>query len=215
MEQYLNLIKDVLDNGQKKNDRTGTGTISKFGYQMRFDLTEGLPIVTTKKIHTKSIIHELLWFISGDTNIRYLAKNGVRIWDDWPYKEFSKSESYTGETKKEFINRIKEDKEFADKWGDLGPIYGKQWRDFNGVDQLRLAIESIKNNPDSRRIIVNTWNVPQIPSMALAPCHMMFQFYVNGDELSLQLYQRSADIFLGVPFNITSYAILLEMVAKI
>lgn len=196
MKQYLDLMRHVRDNGTKKEDRTGTGTVSVFGYQMRFDLSEGFPLVTTKKCHLKSIIHELLWFLSGETNIRYLQDNGVRIWNEW-----------------------------ADEDGNLGPVYGYQWRNWprvgkdgscdGHVDQISQIIEQIKNTPDSRRIIVNAWNVGEIENMALPPCHMMFQFYVADGKLSCQLYQRSADIFLGVPFNISSYALLTMMVAQV
>ena len=191
MQQYLDLCRKVMNDGSIKEDRTGTGTKSIFGYQMRFDLNEGFPLVTTKKLHLKSIIYELLWFLNGDTNIKYLTDNGVRIWNEW-----------------------------ADEDGDLGPVYGKQWRSWgkpNGevVDQIKVAIDQIKNNPDSRRIIVSAWNVGELDQMALAPCHAFFQFYVNDGKLSLQLYQRSADIFLGVPFNIASYALLLMMVAQV
>lgn len=220
MKQYLELLKHILDKGSVKHDRTGTGTISTFGYQMRFDLSEGFPLVTTKKTHLKSIIHELLWFIQGDTNIKYLVDNGVRIWNEWPYQAFKKSSEYNGESLKEFASRIKEDNEFALKHGELGPVYGRQWRHFEGpdgkyVDQLSEAINLIKNNPSSRRIIVTSWNPPLIPEMALPPCHMMFHFYVNDNKLSCQLYQRSADTFLGVPFNIGSYALLTMMVAHV
>lgn len=191
MKQYHDLMQHILDHGTQKTDRTGTGTISIFGHQMRFDLTEGFPCITTKKLHLRSIIHELLWFLQGDTNIRYLKENRVSIWDEW-----------------------------ADKNGDLGPIYGKQWRswpDYQGeaIDQISQAIEQIKNKPDSRRIIVNAWNVAQINQMALPPCHTFFQFYVADGKLSCQLYQRSADVFLGVPFNIASYALLTMMVAQV
>ena len=191
MKQYLQLCEHILNNGTKKEDRTGTGTISTFGYQMRFNLQEGFPLVTTKKLHVKSIIHELLWFISGDTNVKYLQDNGVRIWNEW-----------------------------ADENGDLGPVYGYQWRSWptgNGehIDQLSNVIDQIKNNPDSRRLIVNAWNVAHVDSMALPPCHTMFQFYVAEGKLSCQLYQRSADVFLGVPFNIASYALLTMMIAQV
>lgn len=191
MKQYLDLLKHVLESGNQKGDRTGTGTKSTFGYQMRYNLREGFPLVTTKKVHLKSIIHELLWFLQGDTNIKYLIDNGVKIWNEW-----------------------------ADKDGNLGPVYGSQWRswpitDGRHIDQITEVIESIKNNPDSRRHIVSAWNVGELENMALPPCHAFFQFYVNDGKLSLQLYQRSADIFLGVPFNIASYAILLMMVAKV
>lgn len=191
MKQYLDLMRHVRDNGTKKEDRTGTGTVSVFGHQMRFNLSDGFPMVTTKKCHLKSIIHELLWFLSGDTNIKYLQDNGVRIWNEW-----------------------------ADEEGNLGPVYGYQWRNWpsaNGghIDQITQIIDQIKNNPDSRRIIVSAWNVGEIENMALPPCHMMFQFYVADGKLSCQLYQRSADIFLGVPFNISSYALLTMMVAQV
>lgn len=215
MKQYLDLIRKVLNEGIKKEDRTGTGTISYFGYQMRFDLSEGFPLLTTKKVHLKSIIHELLWFVRGDTNIKYLVDNGVSIWNDWPYKKYSESPEYKGETMDEFIEKIKTDDKFAKKWGDLGPVYGKQWRDFEGVDQLKNIIEQIRKNPDSRRLIVSSWNPKEVPNMALPPCHSLYQFYVIDGKLSLQLYQRSGDIFLGIPFNIASYALLLMMVAKV
>ena len=191
MQQYLNLLQRIIDNGAEKTDRTGTGTKSCFGYQMRFNLAEGFPMVTTKKLHLKSIIYELLWFLNGDTNIKYLNENGVRIWDEW-----------------------------ADKNGDLGPVYGKQWRSWeapNGVviDQISELIEQIKKTPDSRRLIVSAWNVGDLSKMALMPCHNMFQFYVADGKLSCQLYQRSADVFLGVPFNIASYALLTMMIASV
>ena len=215
MKQYLNLIQNVLDNGIKKEDRTGTGTISYFGQQMRYNLNEGFPLVTTKKVHLKSIIHELLWFISGDTNIKYLVDNDVRIWNDWPYAAYQKSEEFQGETIEEFAAKIKESDEFAEKWGKLGPVYGKQWRDFAGVDQLEDLINQIKNNPTSRRLIISAWNPAQIKDMALPPCHCFMQFYVNDGKLSCQLYQRSADIFLGVPFNIASYSLFTMMIAQV
>ncbi len=190
MKQYLELIDHTLKNGTKKEDRTGTGTISTFGYQMRFNMQDGFPLLTTKKLHIRSILHELLWFIKGDTNIKYLHNNGVHIWDEW-----------------------------ADEKGNLGPIYGYQWRNWTAregnIDQLKQVIESIKNNPNSRRHIVSAWNVGDIPNMALPPCHILYQFYVADGKLSLQLYQRSADLFLGVPFNIASYAFLLMMVAQV
>ena len=215
MKQYLDLIRKVLNEGTKKEDRTGTGTISYFGYQMRFDLKDGFPLVTTKKVHLKSIIHELLWFIHGDTNIKYLVDNGVSIWNDWPYKKYSESSEFKGETMDEFVEKIKTDDSFAKKWGDLGPVYGKQWRNFEGVDQLKNIIDEIRRNPDSRRLIVSSWNPKEVPNMALPPCHSLYQFYVIDGKLSLQLYQRSGDIFLGIPFNIASYALLLMMVAKV
>lgn len=191
MKQYLDLLSHIMEHGTDKSDRTGTGTRSVFGYQMRFNLADGFPLLTTKKLHLKSIIHELLWFLKGDTNARYLQENGVRIWNEW-----------------------------ADENGDLGHIYGYQWRswpDYNGghIDQISEVIETIKNNPDSRRIIVSAWNVADLPNMNLPPCHAFFQFYVADGKLSLQLYQRSADSFLGVPFNIASYALLLMMVAQV
>ncbi len=191
MKQYLDLLQHVLANGARKQDRTGTGTVSVFGYQMRFNLAEGFPLLTTKKLHTKSIIHELLWFLKGDTNIDYLKKNGVTIWDDW-----------------------------ADSNGNLGPVYGHQWRswstaDGKTIDQITQVIETIKKNPDSRRMIVSAWNVGDIDKMKLPPCHALFQFYVANGKLSCQLYQRSADIFLGVPFNIASYALLTCMIAQV
>ena len=191
MKQYLDLMRHVLDHGNDKSDRTGTGTRSVFGWQMRFDLAAGFPLLTTKKLHTKSIIHELLWLLSGDTNIRYLKENGVRIWDEW-----------------------------ADANGELGPVYGAQWRRWqspNGrqIDQIAELLDSLKNNPDSRRHMVSAWNPSDVPKMKLPPCHALFQFYVAGGKLSCQLYQRSADIFLGVPFNIASYALLTMMIAQV
>ena len=186
MNNYLNLLKDILENGTDKSDRTGTGTKSLFGYQLRFDLSKGFPLVTTKKTHLKSIIHELLWFLKGDTNIKYLNDNGVNIWNEW-----------------------------ADENGELGSIYGKQWTDWNGINQIKELINQIKHNQDSRRLIVSAWNVSELPNMALAPCHTLFQFYVTDGKLSLQLYQRSGDVFLGVPFNIASYSLLLMMVAQV
>ena len=191
MQQYLQLLQHILDNGVQKNDRTGTGTISTFGYQMRFNLQDGFPLVTTKKLHLRSIIHELLWFLKGETNVAYLKENGVSIWNEWANEE-----------------------------GELGPVYGKQWRSWEGangetVDQVADVINQIKKNPDSRRLIVSAWNVAQLPDMALMPCHALFQFYVAEGKLSCQLYQRSADVFLGVPFNIASYALLTMMIAQV
>lgn len=220
MQQYLHLLQHILDNGIWKNDRTGTGTYSCFGYQMRFNLQDGFPLVTTKKLHVKSIIHELLWFLKGDTNIQYLCKNGVHIWDDWPYEKYRKSTAFGGEDIKTFAQKIASDDAFAAKWGDLGPVYGAQWRhwqtaDGKFVDQISHLIEQIKTNPTSRRLIVSAWNVPYIESMALPPCHSLFQFYVLEGKLSCQLYQRSADVFLGVPFNIASYALLTMMIAQV
>ncbi|MCM1131676.1 MAG: thymidylate synthase [Roseburia sp.] len=215
MKQYLELCQTILDKGIKKEDRTGTGTISYFGYQMRFDLNEGFPLLTTKRVHLKSIIHELLWFISGDTNIKYLVNNDVRIWNDWPYASYQKSDAYQGETIEEFAEKIKSSDDFACRWGNLGPVYGKQWRNFNGVDQLEWLIHEIKNNPTSRRLIISSWNPAEIENMALPPCHCFMQFYVNENKLSCQLYQRSADVFLGVPFNIASYALFTMMIAQV
>jgi thymidylate synthase len=228
MKQYHDLMQRVLDEGVKKADRTGTGTISVFGHQMRFNLQEGFPLVTTKKVHLKSIIHELLWFLKGDTNIRYLVKNNVNIWNEWPYQHYLESTGqansfpkYSPEWKEklqEFKQQIIEDEDFADRWGELGPVYGHQWRNFEGVDQITQLIEDIKNKPDSRRLIVSAWNPKDIPVMAksgLPPCHTLFQFYVADGKLSCQLYQRSADIFLGVPFNIASYALLTMMIADV
>lgn len=191
MQQYHALLQHILDNGTEKSDRTGTGTKSVFGYQMRFDLNEGFPLVTTKKVHLRSIVHELLWFLKGETNIAYLKENNVSIWDEW-----------------------------ADENGELGPVYGKQWRSWEGangvvVDQVKELIAQIKKNPDSRRLIISAWNVADLPKMALMPCHTMFQFYVANGKLSCQLYQRSADVFLGVPFNIASYALLTMMIAQV
>ncbi|NLC41390.1 MAG: thymidylate synthase [Erysipelothrix sp.] len=216
MKQYLDLCQYVLANGQPKSDRTGVGTLSTFGYQMRFDLSEGFPLLTTKKVYVRAIIHELLWFIKGETNIRPLVLNNVRIWNEWPYRDYSQSSSFQGESLEEFIEKIKNDEEFARQHGDLGPVYGKQWRNFSGVDQLQELIQQIKENPMSRRLILSAWNPAEIDKMALPPCHMFMQFYVSQDgKLSCQLYQRSADIFLGVPFNIASYALLTYLIADV
>jgi len=217
MKQYHELLQHILKNGTERSDRTSTGTISTFGYQMRFDLNEGFPLLTTKKVHFKSIAHELLWFITGSTNIRPLVLNDVRIWNEWPYDKFRKSNEYNNETLQEFVEKIKNDELFAEKYGDLGPVYGKQWRNFNGIDQLTVLIDGIKNNPFSRRHIINAWNPAELENMALPPCHMMMQFYVSSDnkKLSCQLYQRSADVFLGVPFNIASYALLTHLIAQV
>lgn len=215
MKQYLSLLEEIMENGNKKGDRTGTGTISVFGTQRRYSLENGFPLLTTKKVHWKSVVHELLWFINGDTNIKYLVDNGVRIWNEWPFEIFKKSPDYNGEDMKQFVERIKADQSFADKYGELGPVYGKQWRDFGGVDQLENVINLIKNNPNSRRIIINAWNPAEISKMALPPCHAFVQFYVNDGKLSCQLYQRSADVFLGVPFNIASYSLLTFMIAHV
>lgn len=217
MEQYLELCRHILKNGTDKTDRTNTGTISTFGYQMRFDLAKGFPLVTTKSVYFKAVIGELLWFISGDTNIQTLVKNKIRIWNEWPYEKFKKSSGYKNETIEQFVERIISDDDFAKKFGDLGPVYGYQWRNFNGVDQISQLIDGIKTNPMSRRHIVSAWNPKDIDKMALPPCHAFFQFYVDGSgkKLSLQMYQRSADVFLGVPFNIASYSALLMMVAQV
>lgn len=219
MKQYLDFLKHILENGKKKNDRTNTGTVSTFGYQMRFDLQDGFPLLTTKKVHLKSIIHELLWFISGSTNIKYLVDNGVKIWNEWPYQKYKESPEYKNESLDEFVNKVKVEDSFSEKWGDLGPVYGHEWRHFDGdgcyVDQLQRVIDDLKTNPDSRRLIVNAWQAAYIDKMALPPCHLLFQFYVIDNKLSCQLYQRSADAFLGIPFNIASYALLTMMVAKI
>ncbi len=235
MKQYLQLLQDIRDNGEGKDDRTGTGTRSVFGRQMRFDLSQGFPAVTTKKLYMRSIVHELLWFIAGDNNLAYLAKNDVHIWDEWPYRNYIQQVEGRTVTKDEtqtagwaggmkiFTERIATDPAFAAKWGNLGPIYGYQWRhwpDGKGgeIDQLQRAIDTIKNNPTSRRNIVSAWNVADIDEMAIAglpPCHTIFQFNVRGDKLDCQLYQRSADTFLGVPFNIASYALLTSMIAQV
>ena len=218
MKVYHELIKRVLAEGVKKEDRTGTGTVSVFGHQMRFNLQEGFPLMTTKKLHLKSILHELIWFIRGETNIRYLCQNGVRIWDDWPYAKYKTSADFQGEDIRSFAERIAEDADFAAKWGELGPVYGHQWRAWPGpkgaVDQLQQVLEDLRRNPDSRRHIVSAWNPGYIDQMALPPCHAFFQFYVADGKLSCQLYQRSADIFLGVPFNIASYALLVHFMAQ-
>ncbi|MFA7417609.1 MAG: thymidylate synthase [Acholeplasma sp.] len=215
MKQYLDLASHIMKNGVIKSDRTGTGTKSVFGYQMRFDLKDGFPLLTTKKTFLKGIIHELLWFIKGDTNIKYLVDNKVGIWTDWPYKNYANSKAFQGETLKEFSEKIRESQEFALKWGDLGPVYGSQWRNFNGVDQIKYIIDTIKSNPDSRRMVLSAWNPAEIGQMMLPPCHTLIQFYVVDNKLSLQLYQRSGDVFLGIPFNIASYALFLMMVAHV
>lgn len=217
MQNYLDLCRYVLDKGTLKEDRTGTGTISTFGYQLRFDLSEGFPLLTTKKVYYKAVLGELLWFISGSTNIRPLVLQNIRIWNEWPYESYKKSEDYRGETIDEFVEKIKGDEAFALRYGELGPVYGKQWRDFFGIDQLLEVEKSIKENPFSRRHIICAWNPAQISEMALPPCHAFVQFYVSGDgkKLSCQLYQRSADLFLGVPFNIASYATLLMMMSEV
>ena len=236
---YINLMTHILENGVKKEDRTGTGTISVFGYQMRFDLNNGFPLLTTKRVPFKKIASELLWFIKGDTNIRYLLQNNNHIWDEWAFEKWVKSNDYNGpdmtnfglraaseeefakvldEQMKIFNEKVLTDDDFASKYGDLGPVYGKQWRSWpseNGetIDQLKKVIEMIKTNPDSRRLIVSAWNPTEVDDMALPPCHTLFQFYVADGKLSCQLYQRSADVFLGVPFNIASYALLTHLIA--
>lgn len=232
MRQYLDLLQDIRDNGVKKKDRTGVGTISVFGRQMRFDLNEGFPAVTTKKLYMRGIIHELIWFLNGSSNIKYLVDNDVHIWDEWPYKHYLESsgkkapDSNSEEWKagiKEFTQRIKKDEKFAKKWGELGPVYGYQWRNWptpkgQHIDQIQKAIDTIKTDPDSRRMIVSAWNVADIDEMAkagLPPCHLLFQFFVASGKLSCQMYQRSADTFLGVPFNIASYALLTMMMAQV
>lgn len=219
MREYLDFLKHIKDNGKLRSNRTSVDTISTFGYQFRVDLSKGFPLLTTKKTHLKSIIHELLWFISGETNIKYLVDNGVNIWNEWPYEKYKASGDYQGETLKEYVKRIKEDNQFAAKWGELGPVYGSQWRNFEGpnggVDQIERLIEGLKKNPESRRHIVNAWHAAKVDDMALPPCHTMFQFYVQDGKLSCQLYQRSADAFLGVPFNIASYALFTMMIAEV
>lgn len=232
MRQYLELLQDIKDNGTEKSDRTGTGTKSVFGRQLRFDLAEGFPAVTTKKLFLRGIIHELLWFLQGDSNIEYLVKNKVHIWDEWPFKAWLQRTNQDvpevgsdawNEKIAEFREKIVSDHDFAKEFGELGPVYGYQWRhwpDGQGgeIDQITEVIDTLKNNPDSRRIIVSAWNVADIKEMAkagLPPCHSLFQFYVNDGKLSCQLYQRSADTFLGVPFNIASYALLTMMVAQV
>jgi thymidylate synthase len=220
MKAYHELLQKLLNEGDEKSDRTGTGTRSLFGYQMRFDLSEGFPLVTTKELHVKSIIQELIWFLAGDTNIKYLVDNGVGIWNDWPYAKYKKSADFQNETMKEFVEKIKNDTVFAQKWGELGPVYGRQWRHWVGtdgkvIDQIADLMHNLKHNPDSRRHIVSAWNPTEVDQMALPPCHSLFQFYISNGKLSCQLYQRSADVFLGVPFNIASYALLTEMIAHV
>lgn len=233
MRQYHDLLRDILDNGIKKSDRTGTGTISVFGRQVRYDLSDGFPAVTTKKLYFSSVVHELLWFLQGTGNIEYLAKNNVHIWDEWPFKAYLEKNNLAipeinsiewRSQMKEFVGKIASDKTFARQWGDLGPVYGVQWRkwpDGKGgyVDQIARAIDLIQNSPDSRRIIVSAWNVAEIDDIVhiggLPPCHSLFQFNVHNGKLDLHLYQRSADTFLGVPFNIASYSLLLAMMAQV
>lgn len=216
MEQYKKLCQDILNKGKFKHDRTNTGTISLFGYQCRYDLNDGFPLLTTKKVFFRGVLVELLWFISGSTNIQPLVKQNVHIWDEWPFEKYKKSNEYQNETIKEFAMKVANDDEFAKKWGDLGPVYGHQWRDFFGVDQIKELEHDLKTNKFSRRHIICAWNPAQIDKMALPPCHAFVQFYVDEDDrLSCQLYQRSADVFLGVPFNIASYAALTMMLAKV
>lgn len=232
MKQYLELLEDIKKNGIKKSDRTGVGTISVFGRMMRFDLSKGFPAMTTKKLFMRGVIHELLWFLQGSTNIKYLVDNDVHIWDEWPYKHYllergmkvpdSGSKQWQEGIKK-FTEKIKKDVKFAKEWGELGPVYGYQWRnwptpDGRHIDQIKSVIETIKNNPDSRRMIVSAWNTADVEKMAkagLPPCHLLFQFYVSDGKLSCLMYQRSADTFLGVPFNIASYALLTLMIAQV
>ena len=234
-KEYLNLCKTILEDGVTKDDRTGVGTKSIFGYQMKFDLTKGFPLLTTKKINFNLVWSELLWFIKGDTNIKFLLQNKNNIWNEWAFKKWIESDEYTGPDMTDFGHRVLEDSEFAEeykkqmnifkenilnddnfskKFGNLGNVYGKQWRNFNGIDQLKNVIEQIKLNPSSRRLIVSAWNPSEVDTMALPPCHTMFQFYVSDGMLSCQLYQRSADVFLGVPFNIASYSLLTILIAK-
>ena len=234
-KEYLKLCQNILDNGISKEDRTGVGTKSIFGYQMKFDLSKGFPLLTTKKVNFNLVWSELLWFIKGDTNIKFLLQNKNNIWNEWAFKKWIESDEYTGpdmtdfghrtlvdeefsKLYKEQMNLFKEkilsDEDFSSKYGDLGNVYGKQWRDFNGIDQLKNVVEQIKTNPSSRRLIVSSWNPAEVDSMALPPCHSLFQFYVNDGKLSCQLYQRSGDVFLGVPFNIASYSLLTILIAK-
>lgn len=214
MKQYLDLLKHILEKGKHRKNRTVIDTISTFGYQNRYDISEYFPLLTTKKVYFKGIVAELLWFIKGDTNIKYLVDNGCNIWNDWPFETYKDSSDYCGETIQEFAAKIKNDAEFAKKHGNLGPVYGKQWRDFNGFDQLKWLLNEIKTNPNSRRLIISAWNPNDVNKMALPPCHSLFQFYVSDDgKLSCQLYQRSADAFLGVPFNIASYSLLTYIIA--
>lgn len=227
MQAYHDLLHQLLTRGKQRADRTGVGTLGLFGYQMRFDLSEGFPLMTTKRVSFKAIAHELLWFLKGDTNIRYLVRQGVNIWNEWPYQHWLQAQglettypkySEAWEIKmQEFVASIRDDADFAAKWGELGPVYGRQWRNFAGVDQISQLINDIKIQPYSRRLIVTAWNPADIPMMiqsGLPPCHALFQFYVSEGRLSCQLYQRSADVFLGVPFNIASYALLTELIAQ-
>jgi thymidylate synthase len=233
MKQYHDLLRAILETGHRKEDRTGTGTLSLFGYQTRYPLSEGFPLMTTKKMFVRGIIHELLWFLKGDTNIKYLVDNDVHIWDEWPFQDYLNANDLAKDMpmyserwmleKKVFIERIKTDAEFAARWGELGPVYGKQWRRWEGpdgkiYDQIAMALDQIRRNPDSRRIVISAWNVADIATHTkTAPplCHSLFQFYVSEGKLSCQLYQRSADVFLGVPFNIASYALLTHLMAQV
>ena len=235
MQEYLDLLKYILENGKRKEDRTGVGTISVFGQQVRYDLSKSFPLLTTKKVYLRAIIHELLWFLSGSTNIKYLVDNNVKIWNEWAFSKYLEKEHLEEEFPRYsenwqekldwFVEQIKNDDDFAEKWGDLGPVYGKQWRawehDGKQYDQIQYVIDELKNNPSSRRILVSGWNVGSIyelikdPNGAPPPCHTMFQFFVQDGKLSCQLYQRSADVFLGVPFNIASYSLLMMMLAQV
>ncbi len=228
MEQYLKLLRDIRDHGTRREDRTGTGTVSLFGYQCRYDLNDGFPLLTTKRVFLRGIIHELLWFLRGETNIRPLVLNNVHIWNEWPFQNYLRENNLTVEYPKYtdlwhrklkwFVEKIRSDEDFARRWGELGPVYGRQWRDFNGVDQIETVIRQIRETPFSRRLVVSAWNPAEVEAMAragLPPCHTMFQFYVQQGRLSCQLYQRSADVFLGVPFNIASYALLTMIIARL
>jgi thymidylate synthase len=213
---YLGLLKLIVENGEVRTDRTKVGTRALVGCQMRFDLTEGFPLLTTKKVNFRAVVHELLWFVKGETNIKYLVDNGVNIWNEWPFEKYKSSSNYQGENLKEFVEKIKADNNFAKKWGNLGPVYGKQWRNFEGVDQLKELVENLKINPFSRRHILTAWNPFEIKQMLLPPCHCLVQFFVSKNkELSCLLYQRSGDMFLGVPFNIASYSLLTHMIAQV
>ncbi len=228
MEQYLKLLRDIRDHGTRREDRTGTGTVSLFGYQCRYDLNDGFPLLTTKRVFLRGIIHELLWFLRGETNIRPLVLNNVHIWNEWPFQNYLRENNLNVEYQKYtdswhrklkwFVEKIRSDEDFARRWGELGPVYGRQWRDFNGVDQIETVIRQIRETPFSRRLVVSAWNPAEVEAMAragLPPCHTMFQFYVQQGRLSCQLYQRSADVFLGVPFNIASYALLTMIIARL
>jgi len=219
MKQYHDLCRHVLVHGKLRENRTSVKTLTTFGYQMRFDLADGFPLLTTKKVHLKSVIYELLWFLSGETNIKYLVDHGVSIWNEWPYEKYKASNDYQGETIQEYAQKIKNDPAFARIYGELGPVYGSQWRAFESqdkvVDQVSVLIEGLKKNPSSRRHIINAWHPAKVDEMALPPCHAFMQFFVEDGKLSCQLYQRSADVFLGVPFNIASYALLTMMIAQV